>query len=309
MQGIIDIGSNTMRLSMYDTANSNIDLLFSKKIMASLASYIDGDNNLTQAGIDSAVEALLVYRNLVEKLGDPSVAVIATASLRNIDNTHEVIAAIKKATDFTVTLLSGAQEAHYDFEAARKHVKSCMDADDDEFLVVDIGGGSTELAWCETDDMHDGVSFPVGSLNQYMHHVDYLIPTKQNRHAIYRAMSERIKDHWAENVPSASVLVGIGGSVRYALRLYNAYFKQAGDNRIIEATHLKELIKSLAPAEKRSVVRLTRTAPERIHTLVPGMVILRAVADAVGAQTIIVSDWGVREGYLMHLLEQERNHG
>jgi len=308
MRGIIDIGSNTMRLSFYQTEGETFKLLFSKKSMAGLAAHIDECNNLTKAGIKNAINVLLEFKTLLNNLSNPPVDVIATASLRNVNNTQEAIAAIDKATGFNIILLSGTEEAHYDSQAVRLGMRLDKVKKADNFVVVDIGGGSTEMVICDHGKTVDECSFPVGSLNQFMRHVDYLIPTKDNRKVIEENIKGHMHNRWKKGVPQIPLIAGVGGSVRTALKLYSKHYNLDADNGVMEMKRIKKLIKEFSPTGKESVIKLTKIAPERIHTLIPGMIILHTVADVVGAQTIAVSNWGVREGYLIHLLEQAKSH-
>ncbi|MCL2492066.1 MAG: phosphatase [Coriobacteriia bacterium] len=309
MQGIIDIGSNSMRLSMYDTDAGDVNLLFTKKTMASLAADIDEEGNLTQGGIDKAVETLEGFSKFLTNLDDPPVSVIATASLRNINNTQEAIASIEQATGFQIILLSGTEEAHYDFEAIRWGMRHSEVATIGDFIVVDIGGGSTELVICNDGQIREGISLPIGSLNQFMRKVDHLIPTKANRCEIEQIVLEYLTDEWTTVPPHEEVIVVIGGTGRAALKLYNAHFGIDHTNNTMEVDQLRALIKTFKPRKKESIVRLVRHAPERLHSLLPGMVILQTIAGVVSAHKIVISNWGVREGYLIHMMGKGEDNG
>ncbi|MCL2818199.1 MAG: hypothetical protein FWD41_00475 [Actinomycetia bacterium] len=304
MKGIIDIGSNSMRLSMYDTEHDDISLLFSRKALTALAAEIDEYGNLTQRGIDKAIYTLLQFRHILDNVGDPAVSVIATASLRNVANTAEAIAAIEQGSGFSLILLSGTEEAHYGSKAVRWGMENGQIGAVDRFMVVDIGGGSTELSVCDGPINTDETSIPVGSLNQYLANVDYLLPTRQNRHTIEELVAGHLDNHWKKGPPHREVIVGVGGSNRAALRLANAHFEHDLANTVIKTKQLKELIHTFDPDQKKSIVRLARAVPDRLHTLLPGMIILRTITKVVGAKTFVTSDWGVREGYLIHLIEQ-----
>jgi len=305
MQGIIDIGSNTMRLSLYGTDTDTIDLLMSKKAMVGLAAEIDDYNNLSPEGIQKACEALLMFKDFLDNLNNPPVAVIATASLRNINNTQEAIDVLEKATGFDVTLLSGTEEAHYDSVAVRHGMKMDKLAPVTDFMVVDIGGGSTELVECRGEKNIDELSFPVGSLNQFLRNVDYLVPTQINRKAIKKLVKGHVSNHWGQTVPAISVIAGVGGSNRAALHYYNQHWKLDASNGVMEVARLKKMIKSFSSEGKKSVVRLARLAPDRMHTFLPGLIILCTIAVLIEADTVAISDWGVREGYLLHILERD----
>ena len=136
--GIVDVGSNTIRLSIYKYENNKVVLLLNKKTMAGLAGYVK-DGELSKAGIKRACEVLKAYKEIVENFQIKNVFVFATASLRNVSNTDEAVLRIKEETGFNTEIILGENEAIYDFIGASQVV------DISDGILIDIGGGSTEL--------------------------------------------------------------------------------------------------------------------------------------------------------------------
>ena len=95
--GIADVGSNTVRLSIYKCEGGEIRLLMNRKVMAGLAGYVR-HGALTPEGIEVACQTLQGYRSLMDNLELPDLRVFATASLRNISNTEEAVGAVMAAT-------------------------------------------------------------------------------------------------------------------------------------------------------------------------------------------------------------------
>ena len=97
-QAVIDIGSNSMRLSVYETTEAGtFTILFKDKIMAGLAGYVE-EGALSPEGITRAILGLRSFRGTLRALNIPQVAVFATASLRNIRNTAQAVAEIQRGT-------------------------------------------------------------------------------------------------------------------------------------------------------------------------------------------------------------------
>ena len=136
--GIVDVGSNTIRLSIYKYENNKVVLLLNKKTMAGLAGYVK-DGELSKAGIKRACEVLKAYKEIVENFQIKNVFVFATASLRNVSNTDEAVLRIKEETGFNTEIILGENEAIYDFIGASQVV------DISDGILIDIGGESTEL--------------------------------------------------------------------------------------------------------------------------------------------------------------------
>lgn len=130
--GIIDIGSNSIRLTVYETRFDEFRILFKEKIMAGLASYVE-KGALTEEGIDAACSAILEFRGILDALKITHFKVFATASLRNIKNTEEALAQILEETDSAVEVLSGEEEAYLGYFGVMEEL------DLKNGVIVDIG--------------------------------------------------------------------------------------------------------------------------------------------------------------------------
>ena len=93
MYTIVDVGSNTIRMNVYDIRDDKLRLLFTKKATAGLASYVK-DKRMSAAGIDRVVEVLEDFKETLSNLNIPEMHVFATASLRNVENSHDAVAEI-----------------------------------------------------------------------------------------------------------------------------------------------------------------------------------------------------------------------
>ena len=185
MYGIVDIGSNTMRLVIYKVEGGKPRVLLNKKEMAELASFIQ-DGMMVADGINRACYILDSFNLLAKDLGVNNLHVFATASLRNISNSQAAVSEIEDRTGLAINLLSGAQEAEYDFVGAARTI------DLKSGLLVDIGGGSTELVMYNNMQIQNSISLPIGSLSMYTKFVKHLFPTKKERKKIEECVREMI---------------------------------------------------------------------------------------------------------------------
>ncbi len=294
MYAVIDIGSNTIRLSLYQVSEEGIKLVLNKKHMTGLAGHVDKHGKLSTRGIQKAIQDLLDFKHIIQALHLETTFVFATASLRNIANTDQALYDIKRATAFDIELITGEEEARLDFLGAAKHLSLTKG------LLIDIGGGSTELVVFSEGNIQEAYSMPIGSLSLYSRYVQDIIPDE----AALRAMKSHVKKELRHvNLKESQVhICGIGGTVRGALKLTNQYHQLPFSNRRIQALHIKEMLKRFQESRPHAVSQIIKTIPDRVHTIIPGMVILNTVAKAVQAEEILVSDYGVREGYLMKKL-------
>ncbi len=290
-QAVIDIGSNSMRLTVYETNAGSFTVLFKDKVMAGLAGYVE-EGVLSREGIARACQGLLSFQAVLEALDIRRAAVFATASLRNIKNTHQALSLLEAAAGYPIEVLSGEEEARLGYAGAMEELALS------DGVFVDIGGASTEIVRFSQGTIQDAVSCPVGSLKLYRDHVKKILPNEQalvrmNR-AIDLAAGEAIQKPRARSLP----LVCVGGTARACLRMTRAVYGLPETVNRISARQVEDLCTLLTGSQKRAADLILKQEPDRIHTMIPGLLILRHLVEGFGAGEIVVSKYGVREGYL-----------
>lgn len=184
---VVDLGSNTIRMTLYDVQEQGgFQALFSEKRMAGLVNYIRS-GSLTREGIEVACSVLRGFQRLLAQFGPVPVHVFATASLRNIRNTEEVLAAIRENTGLEVEVLSGELEARYGCIGA---MLTCPLAGG---AVFDIGGGSTEIVRLENGKIVSAQSLDIGSLNLYNRYVSELWPSRPEIDELTSAVRKKLR--------------------------------------------------------------------------------------------------------------------
>ena len=294
--GIIDIGSNTMRLAVYRYEEGKVLPLINKKEMVGLAGYIV-DNKLTKEGIERACTTLNNFKAIIDSVTIDKLQPIATASLRNIANTDEALYIIKEKTGFDIEVLSGVEEGICDF------VGATHDQDIDDGLLVDIGGGSTEIVIFKGKEIKKVFSMPIGSLNFYSKYVSKLIPKSKAREKMKAKVISELNKIEGIQGKSFKNMCGVGGSIRAALKLNNAIFTKL-DSTEIDVNNINKLLYRFRRGTKENLEVILKICPDRIHTIIPGMVIMDTICQYFDIETIHVSNCGVREGYLYrHILK------
>ena len=297
VQAIIDIGSNTIRLAIYKVEADKLTVLLNKKHTAGLASHMKKGKMMPE-GIDKACIALDDFKVLLDNFNITNVAAFATAALRNVSNSTEAVAEITERTGVPITVLSGSEEATLDFVGAT-HVMEAKDG-----LLIDIGGASTELVIYRNATIVNAISIPLGSLNAYSQYVDGLLPDKSERKAIKEAVLLELEDYIELDAEKQMFVCGVGGTIRAASKINNFLFNLPNDNSEIKAPNVKKMIKLLENDEDDNLISsetldiLLKTVPDRIGTILPGMIILHTLIKYFKSETIVVSSFGVREGYL-----------
>jgi exopolyphosphatase/guanosine-5'-triphosphate,3'-diphosphate pyrophosphatase len=296
MYGIVDIGSNTIRLSVYKVQNNGFKSMFSKKSMAGLIGYVDEAGNMSGKGIAKAVSVLNDFKRILDNIEVKEVYMFATAALRNINNSGYAMYEICRLTGFDIELISGEQEAVYDYIGATHHIYVPSKG-----MVMDIGGGSTELVFYSEREIKKSLSIPFGSLNCYSMYVEKLLPGKIEIKKIQAVLKEELNNI---DPPEGEypVVCGIGGTIRAACKLNNDFFSMPGSNRQVDVANIGEIIKILREENRDNIHKILKIVPDRIHTIIPGMTILKTITKHFNTETVLVSEYGLREGYLYRKL-------
>ena len=288
---VIDVGSNTIRLSVCEVENNEAKNLFHKKTTAGLASYVE-DGALSEAGIDRASSALNDFKELLSHFDIDQTFVFATASLRNISNTEEALEKIQEKTGYQIELLSGYEEAAMGYYGVRDVIK-CR-----EGILMDIGGGSTEITAFGPDGPHACQSFPIGSLNLYESCVSRVLPKRAELPNMLARIEEVIPKEALKPFGKSTQIVAVGGSARAVLKLGNGLYELPSDNDTLTQVQTSHLLDTLVDKERTSIDLILKRCPDRVHTVIPGLMILETMVEDFGGETIEVSQQGVREGYL-----------
>lgn len=208
-----------------DSGKHLISVVYSKKTVACLASYVK-NGRMTPSGVKIACSVLNSYKKIVKKYDPDFVYIFATASLRNISNRNSVLKTIQKSIDAHIEILSGEEEARLCYLGAAGFV------DIPDGILVDIGGGSTEIVTFENKQITDAFSIPVGSLNllsgapkrAYISLDELRRIRKTVRKELekaggikYRAL---IKNNNKVETDGVKTIIGVGGSLRAVGKLH-----------------------------------------------------------------------------------------
>ena len=289
---IMDIGSNTVRLSVYKERDGEAVSLFSEKNQVSLKSYVK-DGKLSKKGIKRLYNTLHKFKAVVDNFGDiDGVYPFATATVRDVANRNEILDLMKNELDLDIEILSGEEEAQLAF------VGASVSTDVKEGILCDIGGGSTEIVLIGQGKVIKTNSLSIGSLSAFNDYADGLFVDKDSKKLIENRMLQLFDD---SNIyrEDFKILSAVGGSARAALNFYKDYYKLDDDVRSMDVKDFNSMVKDLIKkSDKKKMRMILDIKPDRIHTLLPGMIILDEIAKFFNIETINVSQTGVREGYV-----------
>jgi exopolyphosphatase/guanosine-5'-triphosphate,3'-diphosphate pyrophosphatase len=186
IHAIIDIGSSTVRLAIYLIEPDHVEMLMKKKHLLGLASYLE-EGRMSETGILKTIKVLDDFKRFLHDLGINAITAFTTAALRNSANSKEAVQSISVATGIPIRVISGDEEATYDFIGATHGMKSR------EGLLVDIGGASTEIVSFKDKKIRNKISLPMGSLLFASQYVQELLPGREEADEMRRAADDILK--------------------------------------------------------------------------------------------------------------------
>ena len=294
LYGIIDIGSNTIRMAIYLIEGDRIEFLMKQKHTVGLAAYVH-DGVMSPEGVERAIEVLQEFKVFLYSFNITRVYAFTTAALRNAKNSEAAVGAIEHAVGLPIRVISGDEEATFDFVGAVHDIPA------EDGLLVDIGGGSTEIVSFRAKEICKKVSLPIGSLLFHAKYVKGILPSVTECLEMYQEAEATIGAERAFADVSEAALIGIGGSFKGGCALYNELFNLPRVNTRIEVRRLVNLIGAFRRdhgISQEMAIMLMKAVPERLKTVIPGLVIADVLARRFQCREITYSDSGVREGFI-----------
>lgn len=301
--GVVDIGSNSMRLvvASVDKDNEHFKILDELKESLRLGKAIGRDGNLAESKIEELLFALKGYKSLAESLSVEKLKIVATAALRASKNSREIVARIKSELDLDVEIISGQMEAYYDYFGTI----NSMDISD--ALLVDIGGASTELIHVRDRELLNSISIPFGALNITE---KFKIQGKLESEKSVKKFLNKIFDDidWLKDVQGVP-LVGIGGTFRNLAKIdrkMTRYPLDMNHNYEICSSNFKNILSLLKNSTKKDRFNIKGLSENREDIIVGASLIAESVFDYNDLSTVLISGYGLREGCIFSDLFKDK---
>ncbi len=293
---VVDIGSNSVRLVVYDGLRRSPSPIFNEKILCGLGKGVAITGRLNEAAIARALQELRRFRTLVKQIGVKEVYAVATAAAREAKNGEEFIDLAEKALGAGIKVLTGKEEARF---AALGVIAGTPEANG---IAGDLGGGSLELVDLHDGKLHDGITLPIGPLR--------LID-------LSGGSIERAKDIVDDYLGKADILkqlngrtfYAVGGTWRNLARIHMAqakyplhvlhHYMMTGQ----QASGISDLVSGLTSSSLKDVKDISKS---RVETMPFGALVLNRLLKFGQAKDVMVSVYGVREGLLYSKLPRRK---
>jgi exopolyphosphatase / guanosine-5'-triphosphate,3'-diphosphate pyrophosphatase len=280
---VIDIGTNTTRLLVAEVEDGEVVELERRTTITSLGQGVDASGRLAQEAMDRVAEAIAVYREVIDRLGAERVVALATSAMRDAENGPEFRDFLQQRFGIDAHTISGDEEARLTFLGATSSRN-----DDDETVVIDIGGGSTEYVVGRPGaDPEFNISTQMGSVR----HTERFLHSDPPKHEELEQLAAAVR----ETVPDVSVGHGIAvaGTATSLAAIDGA--EEVHGYRLPLATceRLVAMLAALSVGERQHVRGLH---PDRAPTIVAGAVILTESIRSFGLAEIEVSARDILHG-------------
>ena len=291
--GIIDFGTNTLRLNIFETEDKEYRSIYDFAIYSKIVENTVG-TSLSQDGIEHVIQAIEEHQQACRHYRCDRVECFSTASLRYIDNAAVVLEQVEFRTGMKIKMISGDEEAEYDYLA----LKSVVEVPSG--IGCDLGGGSLQVFTFDEKGPQKSASYPLGSSRTAKNFVKGDIPTMEEISAIKNCVAQSLETTGIE--PASGILYAMGGTAKAIEKLYKATIE---NNGILSLEKINIMLKLLAevPAEAKELIE--EFAPKRIRTLVPGLAVLAGVMEKTGCEGMKIYSVGVREGFLEAVLNDD----
>ncbi|WP_432080594.1 Ppx/GppA family phosphatase [Streptomyces sp. WAC 04229] len=302
--GVLDVGSNTVHLLVVDAHPGARPLpAHSHKVDLRLAQLLDEDGAIGPEGVDKLVAVVLDALQAAEDKGVGEILPFATSAVREATNADDVLARVRDETGVELTVLSGAEEARLTFLAVRRWFGWSAGT----LLVLDIGGGSLEIAYGMDEEPDRAASLPLGAGRLTAGWLPGDPPDPDAVRALRRHVRTEIArtvgefsrsgtpDHVVATSKTFRQLARIAGAARSAEGLYV--------QRELKRASLEAWVPRLAAMSTAERAELPGVSEGRANQLLAGALVAEAAMDLFRVENLEICPWALREGVILRRLD------
>lgn len=278
--GVIDIGSNTVRLAVYDFCT--LKVIKNGVNYAGLIAYVE-NGEISKEGLLVLCDAVLEMKQLCEESLCDKIHAFATASLRDVKDKESLIKTVFEKTGVLMEIVSGEREAELDYKGLLMHYDVLDGA------AFDLGGGSGQLITFENGAVTNHTSKKIGALKLYKQFVKDTFPTEEEEGKIRKLVRNELSDFSGKGY---DFIFAMGGAVSALKKLSKTVLGKELDE--FSVNDLREF--SYMP---ESVIKAV--IPERLYTIRPALIAIEEICKTLKTKRIKITTCGVRDGMIAEL--------
>jgi exopolyphosphatase/guanosine-5'-triphosphate,3'-diphosphate pyrophosphatase len=313
----IDIGTNTIRLLVTDTSETTHRELYSGRTITRLGQELDRTGMLAPEAQERSLKAIEAFSSVFKRYSVDHIAAVGTSALRNAVNAAEFITAVQNRAGIEVAVITGDDEARLTLLGVRRAFSGGKKGEEDPLasaLVIDIGGGSTELITTVQGKVETMTSIPLGAVYLTERFLKNDPPLREEMDSLRRVVNKEL-DTWerdtlkSRDVRPSSVanVAGTAGTITTLAAMDQAlteYDPARINGYILTRSSLDRLVNKLSVSaldERRTMAGLEAG---REDIILAGAVVAQEIMERCKARQMLVSDWGLREGIVFDLYEK-----
>ncbi|MFE9626940.1 Ppx/GppA family phosphatase [Streptomyces sp. NPDC006527] len=302
--GVLDVGSNTVHLLVVDAhPGACPQPAHSHKAELRLAQLLDGSGAIGSEGVDKLITVIHEALQAAEDKGAEDVLPFATSAVREASNADDVLARVQAETGVELQVLTGAEEARLTFLAARRWFGWSAG----KLLVLDIGGGSLEIAYGIDEEPDAAVSLPLGAGRLTAGWLPGDPPDTEDIRALRRHVRAEIArtvgefsrfgapDHVVATSKTFKQLARLAGAARSADGPYT--------QRELKRESLEAWVPRLAGMTVAQRAELPGVSEGRAGQLLAGALVAEGAMDLFDVDTLEICPWALREGVILRRLD------
>jgi len=298
--GVLDVGSNTVHLQVVDTSpGARPNPTFNYKEELRLTQYINEDNLVSDEGIEKLRGAIKRAIKQSASVQTQKLLPFATSALREASNGEKIISSINKDFHIDLQVLTGEEEAKLTFLAARRW----FGWSSGRLLVIDIGGGSLEMAAGVDESPEIATSLPLGAgrlTKEFLKGDPYTDKS-------LRALRDHIENKLEQILPSlvkhqeSDRAIATSKTLRTLARLAGDWFDGTGKNITVEA--IRKISAKLSEMDENTRAKLPGVSENRASQIVAGSLVAESVMRNLDIKELEVCPWALREGVVLKWMD------
>ncbi|MEO5336771.1 MAG: Ppx/GppA family phosphatase [Magnetospirillum sp. WYHS-4] len=295
--GVVDIGSNTVRLVVYDTPTRLPFPIFNEKAQCELGRGLTETRRLNPEGVFMAMKSLARFIRLSQAMGVERLDLVATAAVREALDGPDLVAEIRRRFGLPVEVLSGEEEAKLAAEGVLSGVHGA------DGVLGDLGGGSLDLVELDQGGCGRHATLPLGHLR-----LSEAVCAKGKGHDVIARHFASVP--WLVEMRNRS-FYAVGGSWRAMARIFIdqiGYPLHVIDNYAIPRDDAARLVRLIGGLSRESLEKIPGVQRRRVSTLVCAAAVMGALLETVRPKDVVFSAFGMREGKLLRGLPPELQH-
>jgi len=299
---VIDIGSNSCRIVVLRASGGHLEILVDSRAPLRLERDLQADGALSPHALDRTAAVMRDFGAIARSAGAARTIAVATSAVREATNGEEVVETVRRASGLDLEVITGDEEARYAF------LGSIHGLEADSGLVADVGGGSLELSRFSGRRLERAWTLPLGALRVSDRFLQDDPPAGSDLELLRAYAAGSLEQAGIPALGSKEVMVGTGGTIRNLAKLDHrsrSYPIRRLHGYVLPRKRIQELEEVMAGRRSTRRAAMAGLNKDRADSIVGGAVTLLVLMEAAGADQVIVSGQGLREGVAFHAIGEE----